>query len=204
MQRICRTVHRPSAFAARPMRALGAPRRRLAGGQSDRSAACDSRVWITNHPLSRASASSAETVGTICASSDTSLPSDSPKPPGSMKSRCMSMMIRAVVAGSNANGKGWAAIIGMTGASGGMRLFGGVARHVPPDDLNVRGRDRSVMNDASIAHYDDAVREFQKLIQIFADQQDRRAGIAGSQYAVVDIRHRGEIQAKDRIGHDEQ
>jgi hypothetical protein len=92
----------------------------------------------------------------------------------------------------------------MSGSSGWMRLFGSVARHVPPDDLDVCGRDGRLMNDASSAHDDDAVREFEQLVQIFADQEDRRTGIARSQYAVVDIRYRGEVQAKDRIGNDEQ
>ena len=37
--------------------------------------------------------------------SETSLPSVSPNPPGSTKSRCMSMMTSAVVDGANANRK---------------------------------------------------------------------------------------------------
>ena len=44
--------------------------------------------------------------GTTVCSSDTSLPSVSPKPPGSRKSRCMSMTTSAVVAGSKSNGYG--------------------------------------------------------------------------------------------------
>ena len=42
------------------------------------------------------------------ASSETSLPSADPKPPGSRKSRCMSMITSAVVSGSNAKGPGFA------------------------------------------------------------------------------------------------
>ena len=37
-----------------PMRRLGSPRLSLAGGQSDRSGTCPSRVWITVRPTARA------------------------------------------------------------------------------------------------------------------------------------------------------
>ena len=43
----------------------------------------------------------AATVGTIASSRETSLPSAAPKPPGSMKSRCMSMTTSAVRPGSS-------------------------------------------------------------------------------------------------------
>ena len=46
------------------------------------------------------------TVGTIFLRRLTSLPKVAPKPPGSMKSRCMSITISAVCAGSNENAKG--------------------------------------------------------------------------------------------------
>ena len=80
-----------------PMRRLGAPRSTLAGGASDRSGRWPSRVWTTSMPLSRAASSTAAIGFTARASCETSLPSVSPKPPGSMKSRCMSMMRSAVV-----------------------------------------------------------------------------------------------------------
>ena len=57
-------------------------------------------------PLSRAACSTAAIGFTALASCETSLPSVSPKPPGSMKSRCMSMMTRAVVDQSRSIGSG--------------------------------------------------------------------------------------------------
>jgi len=63
----------------------------LAGGQSDRSGRCDSRVCTTRPPAVRQACSTVWQAGTMASSSDTSLPRVSPKPPGSMKSRCMSM-----------------------------------------------------------------------------------------------------------------
>jgi hypothetical protein len=58
----------------------------------------------------RARRSSTAAIGfTARASWLTSLPSVSPKPPGSMKSRCMSMMRSAVAAQSSAIGSGSAA-----------------------------------------------------------------------------------------------
>ena len=89
-----------------PMRRLGSPRLSLAGGQSDRSGTWPSRVWITVSPTSRAAASTSCSGGTTASSSDTSLPRVSPKPPGSTKSRCMSMITSAVLAGSKVNGYG--------------------------------------------------------------------------------------------------
>jgi len=71
------------------------PRSRLAGGQSDRSGRWASRVWITGMPSQRAVASSRAIAGTQACKRLTSLPSASPKPPGSTKSRCMSMTTRA-------------------------------------------------------------------------------------------------------------
>ena len=79
-----------------PMRRLGAPRAIFAGGASDRSGRWPSRVWMTSMPASRAAASIARQGATALCRRDTSLPSVSPKPPGSRKSRCMSMMRSAV------------------------------------------------------------------------------------------------------------
>src|SRR5882724_6283929 len=61
-------------------------------------------------PVRRA-ASSMRLQGAITACNGvTSLPSASPKPPGSTKSRCMSIMTSAVLAGSNSNSYGSAGI----------------------------------------------------------------------------------------------
>ena len=63
-------------------------------------------------PMSRAAAQHATPIGfTARASWLTSLPSVSPKPPGSMKSRCMSMMTSAVVDQSSAIGSGSAMMV---------------------------------------------------------------------------------------------
>ena len=94
-----------------PMRRLGSPRLSLAGGQSDRSGTCPSRVWITVRPTARAVSSTFLSGGTTACRWLTSLPSVSPKPPGSTKSRCMSMITSAVLAGSNVNGYGSAATV---------------------------------------------------------------------------------------------
>src|SRR5471032_323332 len=203
-----------------PMRALGAPRRRLAGGQSDRSAACDSRVWTTNHPLSRAKASSAETVGTICASSDTSLPSDSPKPPGSMKSRCMSMMTSAVVDGSKVKGLGNAGIVIVIavprsasvsyndllhrlGSRNSLRRRVTVSRHVVAQRRALRARGGRLVHELPFRDHDNPVRQFQQFVEIFAHEQDCRAGIARRHDACMNIRHRCEVETEHRVRHDQ-
>ena len=79
-----------------PIPTASPPRRSLEGGASARSGRCPSRVWITGSPA-RLAASSTRWHGAIVErSSETSLPSISPKPPGSTKSRCMSMIRSAV------------------------------------------------------------------------------------------------------------
>ena len=104
-----RTRMRPIGPAS-PMRFDGAPRSTLAGGASERSGRWPSRVWITSMPVARAASSTALQGPTAACSRETSLPSVSPKPPGSRKSRCMSMMISAVRSRSTLIGCGSAAI----------------------------------------------------------------------------------------------
>ena len=65
-------------------------------GSRLRSARWPSRVWTTSMPAARAAASTARVGSTTRSSRPTSLPSSSPKPPGSRKSRCRSMMSSAV------------------------------------------------------------------------------------------------------------
>ena len=57
----------------------------------------DSRVCTTGQPRARQACSIARVGATAAARCDTSLPSESPKPPGSMKSRCMSMMTLSLI-----------------------------------------------------------------------------------------------------------
>src|ERR1700723_2918384 len=94
-----------------PMRRLGSPRSIFAGGASDKSGKWPSRVCTTSISLARAAASTAAIGFTARASCETSLPSVSPKPPGSMKSRCMSMMRSAVADQSRSIGVGSATTV---------------------------------------------------------------------------------------------
>ena len=98
-----RTGHSFGAPAAQALMDLGATvclARVPRCGVCPLSGRCPSRVWRTRIPRLRHQAISSRTVGTIAARRLTSLPSASPKPPGSMKSRCMSMTSSAVVLGS--------------------------------------------------------------------------------------------------------
>ncbi len=88
------------------MRVAGSPRSTLAFGASLKSVRWPSRVWMTSIFFLRAPARSA-LIGSMAApSKETSLPSDSPKPPGSKKSRCMSITITAVRSGLMPIGSG--------------------------------------------------------------------------------------------------
>jgi len=103
-----RTRTRPIRPAS-PMRFLRAPRSILAVGASDRSGWCPSRVWMTSRPAARRLQHRREGA-TAALSRLTSLPSVSPKPAGSRKSRCMSMKRSAVHSSAAASGYGSAAI----------------------------------------------------------------------------------------------
>src|SRR5262245_41581926 len=66
---------------------------------------------MTRMPARRAAASSFLHGSTAALSSETSLPSAAPNPPGSRKSRCMSMMTSAILLVSTASGAGSAAMV---------------------------------------------------------------------------------------------
>ena len=100
-----RTRIRPKAPGS-PIRLDGAPRLSFAGGQSDRSGRWPSLVWMTVMPAARAAASRSTSGGTTFWSWPTSLPRVSPKPPGSRKSRCMSMITSAVCPATTRKGDG--------------------------------------------------------------------------------------------------
>ncbi len=105
-----RTRMRPIGPGA-PMRSAGSPRSTFIGGASVRSGRCPSRVWMTSTPARRAAASTSAHGPTAALRRDTSLPSAAPKPPGSKKSRCISMMTRAVRPVSTATAAGSASIV---------------------------------------------------------------------------------------------
>src|SRR5262245_31659255 len=94
-----------------PMRIAGSPRSTFSGGASVRSGRCPSRVWMMSMPERRAAASTSAHGPTAALSSETSLPSAAPNPPGSRKSRCMSMMTSAVRPVSRSSGAGSAAMV---------------------------------------------------------------------------------------------
>ena len=113
--------------------------------------------------------------GTMASSSATSLPSVSPKPPGSMKSRCMSMMTSAVRAElERRRRKGRRRRCVMRPAAAGR-----VAWSPPPMWAPSTWRSavaaRRLEHDAPLAHHDDAVGQLQQLVEVFADQQHRAA-----------------------------
>ena len=105
-----RTSSRPIGPSS-PIRSDGLPRSRLAGNRSVRSGRCPSRVWMTVQPRSRKAASTARVGSIALRRRETSLPRDSPKPPGSTKSRWKSMHSSATCAGSNEYGKGSAGTV---------------------------------------------------------------------------------------------
>src|SRR6266540_1076952 len=123
-----------------PIRIDGAPRSTLAGGASAMSGRWPSRVWTTSMPRARAPASSALLGAIAGARRETSLPRVSPNPPGSRKSRCMSISTTAVRAGSMVMGPGSAEIVTV---SFGM-CDSGSDLQVPMDEIVGEIRDRPV------------------------------------------------------------
>ena len=59
------------------------------------------------------------------------------------------------------------------------------------------------VDDRAVEHYDHAVGEFEKLVEVLADQQHRGAAVARCHDLGMDLRHRREIEAEARIGGDQ-
>src|SRR5262245_59753556 len=108
-----------------------------------------------------------------------------------MKSRCMSITMSAVVAVSNAYGYGRAAISGTDGGEPrGRRVVPG---HAGADDRDVGLHGRGLVHEAPAEDDRDAVRELEQLVEIFADQEDGGAAVAGRQAPFVGLGHRSEV-----------
>src|SRR5947199_2265394 len=137
----------------------------------------------------------------MAASRLTSLPRASPKPPRSMKSRCMSITTSAVVVGSKEYAYGRAAISGTGGGECRRRRV--VAGHARADDGDVGPRGRGLVHDASAEDDREAVRELEQLVEIFADEQDGRAAVSRRQDPVVDLGDRREVEPDHRVGGDQ-
>ena len=134
---------------------MASQRRFFDGGQSPRSAAWASSVCATKRPRARAASSTRAAAGTADRSGATSLPSDAPKPSGSRKSRCQSIMSTpSARADGHANAKGFAAAIapppGPGGATARTRGAGGGHVGAPPRGA-ARGRASSAATMASAA-----------------------------------------------------
>ena len=172
------------------MRSVGEPRSRLAGGQSERSGRWHSLVWMTGIPAARKPPISRPTVGTMAASRFTSLPRLSPKPPGSMKSRCMSMTMSAVVAGSKRKGNGCR-------VDHRHQWCPAMCRPMTAMSAALAGR---LVDDPPFRHDEDAVRELEDLVEVLADQEHGRAGIACRDDARADLGDGGEIEPEAGIG----
>src|SRR4029077_1803498 len=105
-----RTRMRPIG-AGDAMRMAGSPRSTFIGGASVRSGRWPSRVWMMRMPARRAAARTSAQGPTAVLRREISLPSAAPKPPGSRKSRCISMMTSAIRPVSTASGSGSAAMV---------------------------------------------------------------------------------------------
>src|SRR5437867_3716102 len=128
----------------------------------------------------------------MAASRLTSLPRASPKPPRSTKSRCMSITISAVVAGSNEYAYGRAAISGTGGRE--RRRRGRMTGHPGAEHGDVGLRGHGLVHDAAAEDDRDAVRELEQLVEVFADEQDGRAGISRRHDPIVDLGDRCEVE----------
>src|ERR1700728_2956058 len=90
---------------------------------------------------------------------ETSLPSISPKPPGSRKSRCMSIISNAAAAGRNAKGYGSASIISFLPV-----FIRSKPRHVMADGLDVGLGGRGFMHKRAVRDHQQPVSQSQQLI----------------------------------------
>src|SRR2546428_9887876 len=113
-------------------------------------------------PWARPQSSRARVVGTMAASRDTSLPRASPKPPRSMKSRCMSMISSAVRSASNVYAYGRASTSGIGSV---------MAGHAAADHLDVGGRRPRLVDEAAVEHHPEAVAQLQQPVEVLAHHQ---------------------------------
>src|ERR1700719_3134044 len=86
-----------------------------------------------------------------------------------------------------------------------MVFFGwsSVPRHFFTDELDVGLVGRRFVNEFSAGHDDDAVGEREQLVEVFADEQDGDAVVAGLDELRVDEIDRRKIEAEAGIGGDE-
>ena len=154
----CRAPARrePGCAPSGPARRCAASARRARPWRAARRRDRDDGLRACGRPAcrgARAASSSARHGATAAASSDTSLPSVSPKPPGSRKSRCMSMMTSAVARGSIAIGSGlgvhqdaaqWLGEASRQGRTPSADVIGAIALVAPSQETNQRHRMRAL------------------------------------------------------------
>src|SRR5260221_378538 len=123
---------------------------------------------MTGHPAPRKRRMSRATVGTIACSRVTSLPRAAPKPPGSTKSRCMSITMRATFPGGNAYGNGVAATVIIVSVSG----------HGAADRCPVGISSANDIVDLAARHHRDTIGKLEDFLEILRDQQHGRPVVA--------------------------
>ena len=75
---------------------------------------------------------------------------------------------------------------------------------MPADFLRVGALGRHFVHHLALVHDHDAVGQFEDLVQILGDQQHRRSGIPCSHDPGSGFRDRFDVQAKARVGDDQQ
>jgi hypothetical protein len=110
-----------------------------------------------------------------------------------MKSRCMSITISAVCAGSKSKGRA-------------ARSIRAIRRARPCDGRSRRGsrRLRRLVGDAALGHDEDAVGQFHHLVEILAHQQHGRARVPRRHDPRPDLGHGREVEPEAGVRDDEQ
>ncbi len=75
--------------------------------------------------------------------------------------------------------------------------------HVATDLGQVGFAGAGFVDDFAVEDHDQTVGEFQKFVEVFADQQHRGAAVARRHDLGVNLRHRREIEAEARVGGDQ-
>src|SRR4051812_2625680 len=79
-----------------------------------------------------------------------------------------------------------------------------VASHVAADLLQIGACGRRLVDDSTFAHDQDAIGEREYFVEICADQEHGRAGVARAHDAGPNFSHGGEIQTKTWVGDDQE
>ena len=88
-------------------------------------------------------------------------------------------------------------------ALSGRRYRRSMPRHMAADFGEIGFAGAGFIDELAVEHHDQAIRQFQQLIEILADQEHRGATVARGHDLGMNLRDRGEVEPEAGIGRDQ-